>query len=56
MGYRLLVDLEVIAALDALPRKTRTRLMAHFHKLRAAPDGIPTITSRIVSDAGWKSA
>ena len=37
MGYRLLVDLEVIAALDALPRKTRTRLMAHFHKTASRP-------------------
>ena len=38
MAYRLLVDLEVIAALDALPRKTRTRLLAHFRQVRAAPD------------------
>jgi len=38
MAYRLLVDLEVITALDAMPRKTRTRLLDHFRQLRAAPD------------------
>ena len=38
MAYRLLVDLEVFTALDALPRKTRTRLLDHFRQLRAAPD------------------
>ena len=38
MAYRLLVDLDVIATLDAMPRKTRARLLDHFHKLRVSPD------------------
>ena len=38
MAYRLLVDLEVLATLDAMPRKIRTRLLDHFHKLRTSPD------------------
>jgi mRNA-degrading endonuclease RelE of RelBE toxin-antitoxin system len=36
--YRLLVDLEVIAVLDAMPKKERSRLLDHFTKLRAEPD------------------
>ena len=38
MKYRLLVDLEVIAVLDAMPRKARSRLLGHFTNLRSAPD------------------
>ena len=38
MAYRLLVDLEALATLDAMPRKIRARLLEHFHKLRAFPD------------------
>ncbi len=38
MAYRLLVDLEVIASLDTMPGKLRTRLLDHFRKLRASPD------------------
>jgi hypothetical protein len=36
--YRLLVDLEVIDVLDALPKKVRSRLLVHFLGLRSAPD------------------
>ena len=38
MDYRLLVDLDAIAVLDAIPKRIRTRLLNHFVKLRAAPD------------------
>ena len=38
MKYRLLVDLEVIAVLDAIPKKVRSRLLGHFASLRSAPD------------------
>jgi len=30
MGYRLMVDLDVVDALDRLPAKVRTRLLVHF--------------------------
>lgn len=36
MSYRLLVDVEIIETLEALPKKTRTRLLDHFRKIRAA--------------------
>ncbi|HEX7469416.1 MAG TPA: hypothetical protein VF437_01580 [Verrucomicrobiae bacterium] len=38
MEYRLLVDIEVVEALDALPKKTRTRLINHFYKIRSFPE------------------
>lgn len=38
MKYRLLVDLEVIAILDAIPKKERARLLDHFTRLRVEPD------------------
>lgn len=38
MRYRLLVDLEVIAVLDAIPKKERARLLDRFAHLRSAPD------------------
>jgi mRNA-degrading endonuclease RelE of RelBE toxin-antitoxin system len=38
MDYRLLVDLEAIAVLDGMPKKARTRLLDHFHRLRASPE------------------
>ena len=38
MDYRLLVDLEAIAVLDSLPKRIRTRLLAHFGRLRATPE------------------
>ncbi len=38
MGYRLLVDLEAIAVLDALPKRIRKRLLDHFLRLREEPD------------------
>jgi hypothetical protein len=38
MAYRLLVDLEVIAILDGIPKKFRARLLDHFARLRATPD------------------
>jgi len=38
MSYRLLVDVDVIEALDALPKNARTRLLEHFRKVRASPD------------------
>ena len=38
MDYRLLVDLDAIAVLDAIPKRNRTRLLNHFVKLRSAPD------------------
>lgn len=37
MKYRLLVDLEVIAILDTLPKRVRTQLFDHFEKLRSTP-------------------
>lgn len=36
MSYRLLVDVEVIEVLDALPKKSRTRLLDHFRKIRSS--------------------
>ena len=39
MSYRLLVDVEVIKALDALSKNSRTRLLDHFRKIRSSPDG-----------------
>jgi len=38
MSYRLLVDVEVIEVLDALSKKSRTRLLDHFHKIRSLPN------------------
>ena len=38
MRYRLLVDVETIEVLDALPKRTRTRLLDHFHKIRSSPE------------------
>ena len=38
MDYRLLVDLDAIAVLDSLPKRSRTRLLNHFAKLRSSPD------------------
>jgi len=40
MSYRLLVDVEVIEALDALPKNYRTRLLDHFRKIRSSPEDI----------------
>ncbi len=38
MDYRLLIDLEVITVLDAMPKRVRARLLDHFVRLRATPD------------------
>jgi len=38
MTCRLLVDVETIEALDALPKKTRVRLMDHFRRIRSSPE------------------
>ena len=38
MGYRLLVDLEALAVLDAIPKRVRVRLLDHFIRLRSTPD------------------
>ena len=38
MGYRLLIDLEVVAALDSIPKNVRSRVLDHFVKLRSTPD------------------
>lgn len=38
MEYRLLVDWGVIAILDSIPKRVRSRLLAHFIKLRSTPD------------------
>ena len=38
MDYRLLVDLEVIAVLDSIPKKARSRFLEHFIKLRSTPE------------------
>ncbi len=38
MDYRLLIDMEAVAFLDFMPKKTRTRLLDHFVALRSAPD------------------
>jgi hypothetical protein len=38
MGYRLLVDLDVIDVMNHMPKKTRDRLMEHFGRLRQYPD------------------
>jgi mRNA-degrading endonuclease RelE of RelBE toxin-antitoxin system len=38
MDYRLLVDLDAIAVLDSIPKRTRTRLLEYFVKLRSTPD------------------
>jgi hypothetical protein len=37
MSYCLLVDLQVIEVLDALPKKSRTRLLKQFHRIRSSP-------------------
>ena len=37
MQYRLLVDVETIEALDALPKKSRIRLMDQFRRIRSSP-------------------
>ena len=38
MEYKLLVDLEVVAVLNALPAQSRKRLLKHFAGIRATPD------------------
>ena len=38
MDYRLLVDLDAIAVLDSMPKRSRVRLLGHLGKLRSAPD------------------
>lgn len=38
MDYRLLVDLEAIAVLDSIPKRSRKRFLDHFVRLRATPD------------------
>ena len=38
MDYRLLVELEAIIVLDSIPKRTRTRLIDHFIRLRSTPD------------------
>jgi hypothetical protein len=38
MDYRHLVDLDAIALLNAIPKRSRTRLLNHFAKLRSTPD------------------
>jgi hypothetical protein len=38
MQYRLLVDLETIETLDALPKKTRVRLIDQLLKIRSSPE------------------
>ena len=35
MPYRLLVDVEVIEVLDALPKKSRAWLLGYFRKIRS---------------------
>jgi len=37
MDFRLLVDLDVVASLDSMPKKIRIRLIDHFSKLRQFP-------------------
>jgi hypothetical protein len=37
MDYRLLVDLEAIALLNTLPKKTRDRLLLQFTRIRDFP-------------------
>jgi hypothetical protein len=36
--YRLLVDLEAVTVLHSIPTPARSRLLAHFVKLRSTPD------------------
>ena len=38
MDYRLLVDLDAISVLDSIPKRSRTRMLNHFVKLRSTPD------------------
>ena len=38
MGYRLLIDLEVIDLLGTQPKGLRGRQLDHFGRLRAAPE------------------
>ncbi|MEQ1858743.1 MAG: hypothetical protein ABMA13_02275 [Chthoniobacteraceae bacterium] len=38
MDYRLLVDLEALAVLDGMPKRTRKSLLEHFVRLRSTPD------------------
>lgn len=38
MKYRLLVDLEVIAILDGMPKKERARFIERFVRIRSSPD------------------
>jgi len=41
MGYRLMVDLDVVDALDRLPAKVRTRLLVHFVEEPLSPAPFP---------------
>ena len=38
MPYRLLVDIEAVEVLDALPKKPKLRLLDHLRKIRSSPD------------------
>ena len=40
MLYRLLVDVEVITVLDELPKKSRTRLLDQFYRIRSSPSDL----------------
>lgn len=46
MPYRLLVDLEAIAVLDSLPKRSRSRLLEHFTRLRSSPDRYSDFSER----------
>jgi hypothetical protein len=54
MQFRLLVDFEVIEILEALPKKSRTHLLNHFQKIRAAPGDFSDYYERDVSGRAWK--
>lgn len=61
MEYRLLIELEVIGVLDALPKPVRRRLFDHLVKIRSFPSnysdyhGSDTVGRRIEISvlAGW---
>jgi len=40
MHYRLLVAVEIVEAIQSLPKRSRIRLLDHFNKIRSTPEGL----------------
>ena len=59
--YRLLVDLEAVVELDSLPKRSHSRLLLFFEKLRTYPEEHSAAEERddrgrrisIASHVGW---